>query len=333
MICVASLVAADEQRPRSVLIVEHSDPALPYFLQLNASLRSTLKAASPTPISVYAESLDFARFSGPRYEENLRAFIRSKYRDTPIGTLVAVGQGSLEFVLQERESLWPGVPIIFTTVDERAAARIVLPAGVTGLTARMTLRDSVKAAKALVPDLRRIALVGDSFERKTYRRFVDDELPDLSSEFELVDLRGLTMGDVRLRVATLPADTAIFYLGITTDGAGTEFLTRDALKIVSDAANRPIIVDSELHLGFGAAGGFVTDPSVVGRAAAGLTLRVLDGEDASKIPVTGANSRRPVFDWRELQRWKVADAMLPSGSEVRFRVPTLWETHRNAVTR
>jgi signal transduction histidine kinase len=195
----------------------------------------------------------------------------------------------------------------------------------------MTLRDSVTAAKALVPGLRRIVLVGDALERQTYRRFAGDELPALAAEFELIDLRGLPISDVRTLLSTLPADAAVFYLGITTDGAGAEFLSRDALKIVSETANRPIIVDSEPHLGSGGTGGFVTDPSVVGRAAARIALRVLNGEDASAIPVSPSNSRRPVFDWRELQRWKVSEAMLPPGSEVRFRVPALWETYRDAL--
>ena len=36
----------------------------------------------------------------------------------------------------------------------------------------------------------------------------------------------------------------------------------------------------------------------------------------------------PEFDWRELQRWRVAEANLPPNSTVRFREPTLWEQYR-----
>src|SRR5262249_724590 len=37
---------------------------------------------------------------------------------------------------------------------------------------------------------------------------------------------------------------------------------------------------------------------------------------------------RPVFDWRQLQRWDLSENRLPVGSEVRFRSPTAWEQYR-----
>ena len=37
---------------------------------------------------------------------------------------------------------------------------------------------------------------------------------------------------------------------------------------------------------------------------------------------------KPVFDWRELQRWAVNERDLPPGSEILFRAPTVWEQYR-----
>jgi signal transduction histidine kinase len=36
----------------------------------------------------------------------------------------------------------------------------------------------------------------------------------------------------------------------------------------------------------------------------------------------------PIYDWRELQRWKVDEALLPHDSIVQFREPTVWEQYR-----
>jgi C4-dicarboxylate-specific signal transduction histidine kinase len=41
---------------------------------------------------------------------------------------------------------------------------------------------------------------------------------------------------------------------------------------------------------------------------------------------------RPVFDWRELQHWKIAESRLPPASEVRFREITVWERYRWQLT-
>ena len=37
---------------------------------------------------------------------------------------------------------------------------------------------------------------------------------------------------------------------------------------------------------------------------------------------------KPIFDWRQLQRWNISEASLPPGSEIRFRPPTMWEQYR-----
>ena len=46
------------------------------------------------------------------------------------------------------------------------------------------------------------------------------------------------------------------------------------------------------------------------------------------MPITAGDFNRPVFDWRQLQRWDISEASLPAGSEVRFRLQTMWEQYR-----
>ncbi len=77
----------------------------------------------------------------------------------------------------------------------------------------------------------------------------------------------------------------------------------------------------------GAVGGLVADPQRIGREAARLALRILDGENASNIPVVTGEFVRPIFDWRQLQRWGISESNLPPGSEIRFRQPTAWEQY------
>jgi C4-dicarboxylate-specific signal transduction histidine kinase len=72
-------------------------------------------------------------------------------------------------------------------------------------------------------------------------------------------------------------------------------------------------------------------PTLIGEEAAQLVLRIFDGEDASQITRDISESMKPVFDWRELKRWGISEAQLPSGSEVRFREPTVWEQYRTQM--
>src|SRR5262249_16943357 len=153
-----------------------------------AALRASVNAKSPSPVSIYVESLDLSRFGGPEYEGSLQTHFRVKYRDKPIGVLVAVGSATLEYVLRRRQELWPGVPVVFAMVDEPTLARLKLPADVTGNIAKLRLEDMLAAARAVVPNLKRIALVGDALESQTVYRHLADELPIAARELEVIDL-------------------------------------------------------------------------------------------------------------------------------------------------
>jgi PAS domain S-box-containing protein len=38
-----------------------------------------------------------------------------------------------------------------------------------------------------------------------------------------------------------------------------------------------------------------------------------------------------LFDWRHFKRWGISEDKLPPGSEIRYRVPSIWEAHRDEI--
>ena len=68
------------------------------------------------------------------------------------------------------------------------------------------------------------------------------------------------------------------------------------------------------------------------RSTAEVATRILDGAPPGIMDVPPLQaSRQPIFDWRELQRWGIAESRLPAGSVVRYRHPSLWEEYRLIV--
>src|SRR5262249_44303091 len=157
---------------------------------------------------------------------------------------------------------------------------------------------------------------------QTYRHHYKKELVAIDNEVEIIDLTGLPMNELRKRVATLPEDAAIFYTTFSSSGA--RYSSNDGLRFVADAANRPIVIDQETRLGHGGTGGFLLQASPIGEATARIVLRLFNGESASTIPVVTGEFVKPIFDWRELKRWKIPEDTLPSGSEIRFREYGAW---------
>ena len=296
----------------------------PMNAALAAAVRTVLRAGTSEPVTVYEESLHLQDFPDPKYQEALETFLREKYHATNMHLIITLGPGPLRFMLRSRSRLWAEVPI-FAALDEIAAARLSLPPNVVARTYRLTLEGMITAARAVVPGLERVVVLGNRFDNVRAR--LTDELQTHASEFEIIDLRGSMVSEIRKRVATLPQRTAILHTGIERDEAN--YASREALTAILEVANSPVIVDTESALGFGAVGGFVVDPTPIGEEAAYIALRILGGQSVSQVTVQSLSRfSRPIFDWRQLQRWGVSESTLPSGSEVRFREPTVWELYR-----
>jgi signal transduction histidine kinase len=254
--------------------------------------------------------------------------MKEKYRSRPIGVIVANGLDALQFAIGLRSELSPAIPIVFFNIDDGAAALLNLPPNVTGTTIRRTIRDALVTAKAFVPGLKRIAIVGDSLEEQTYRRHYKNELRAIDKDVELVDLTGLPMNELRNQIAALPKDAAIFYTRLTVGPGDVRYDPNEALELVFEVATRPIVIDQETRLGHGGTGGFILEAAPIGEAIARTVLRLFNGESASSIPVIAGDFVKPVFDWRELKRWNIDQARLPFGSQIRFQDASAWERYR-----
>ena len=272
---MATASAAGQPRPRTVLVLEATNPNTSYFREVNKAFNAAVAAESANSVYVYVEVLAFRDFEGIQYSELLRNFLREKYRDKPIGVIVAYNSLALSHAVQWRDDVWPGVPIIFTGVDDKFAAGLKLPADVTGFTVRHRLQDMVDVARRLVPQLRQVVLVGDRLGTSGYWQFFPEEVPDIAKHLTVVDFTGLPMADVKARVAGLPDNAAVIYVGLFTDGAGASFNPNDALQAIAAAANRPIVIDTETFIGAGGVGGPVTSLNWIGEDAARLAWRIL----------------------------------------------------------
>lgn len=319
---------AEEARARSILVFDQSETRGPFYYQIFQSLRDAVTANPDSHITIYTENLDLSRFGGEAYEASLRRHLKEKYRDRPIGVVVAVGGATLDLILHWRHELWPAVPVVFAMVEESELSRFELPPDVTGGIVRLPLSDSIKAARAVEPNLESIALVGDRWDRQVIFNNWKNEIPSATAGLDFIDIVGQTMAETRRRVATLPDRSVIVYAAKYSDGEGTFYPPATALKLIAEKANRPIVVASETFIAFGAIGGFVLVPELIGDDVAGLALRILNGEAVSSIPPTVVSVVKPIFNWQEMQRWGVRESDLPPGSEIRFRKPSLWESYR-----
>lgn len=310
--------------PRAVLIIDESDPSGGTPTVFSTTLRTTLSTVTPS-VAVFGETLDFTRFSSAKHETILRTYIQQKYDDVRFGVIMTVGASAFDLVKRWRPELWPNVPIVFAAIDEMTAAELQPETNTTGLIMQRTIKSMMTAARILVPDLQGVAVLGGSLSKDAYRLQYLRELPALAVETNLINLTGLPLDEQLARAAVLPDKTAVLYTSLFIDDQGTRYSAPDALTAIAKVANRPIIVDVESLVGLGATGGFVLDNVAYGREVAALAVRILDDAAVAAKPIAVSQYTIPLFDWRQLNKWKIRESSLPLGSQIRFRSPSMWE--------
>jgi signal transduction histidine kinase/ABC-type uncharacterized transport system substrate-binding protein len=319
---------AGEARPRAILVLDQSDMRGSFYHQIFAAFQTEVASRPPSHLTVYAEDLDLEHFSGEDYEVTLRQVLREKYRDKPVGVLVAVGEAALQLVLRWRDELWPGIPVVFTMVDESGLRRLKLPSDVTGNIVDVKFADAIRAARAAVPDLASVYIVGDPWDRQIIFKNWREEVASAAGDLRVVELMGLTLAELRQRVSDLPERSAVIYTSMHSDGEGASLSAAAALSRIAETANRPIVVAADTLLSPGGIGGYVLLPGVIGTEAGRLALRILDGEEAVDIPPKAIEAVAPIFNWKQMERWNRAASDLPPESAIWFRDLPLWARYR-----
>ncbi len=253
-------------------------------------------------------------------------------RSTPGGSLILVAvqhSEALGFLLQDRETLFPGVPVMFFDVVRSEFERLRPPADVTGALLVLDGQRTVDVALDLVPGARLVVIVsgasaGDRRNAAVTQRLVEVKAPRL----KVLSLAGLPLDEQLRRLAVLPENSVVIFASYRADILGRSMVAGDALRLVARASNCPTFGAVDAWLGLGIVGGDLIQYGVHAQHAADLAIRLLKGEPVTSLRPTAERTSALRFDWRELRRWKIDEARLPKGSVVLFREPSLWADHK-----
>ncbi|WP_304608629.1 sensor histidine kinase [Hyalangium versicolor] len=338
LFCLAVLLTppavAQEARPagKSVLLLAPEDMALPAMAMLVASLRSSLWEAQDGPITLDVESLDLGWARGPEYTRALHTWYLAKYRDRRPDALITMRTDAIQVTLQLRQALWPDVPVIILSEEERLWDQQPRPEQVAGLWLHYDMRATAELALQLLPGTRRLALINGSspWEREQQERILREVRPLLEQRgLELIDLSGLPLAEMLERARTLPDETAVLTSTFLTDTTGRPFVPREVAGLLLAACNRPIFALHDTVLGGGVVGGALVSYEAVGRQLGMLTARVLRGEQGEFLaPLKPAPVSTLAVDARALRRWEIPRDRVPPGVRLAFNEPTLWESYR-----
>ena len=167
----------------------------------------------------------------------------------------------------------------------------------------------------------------DAFD-KMWEDIARREVQTNATDLQFDHLSGLPLPQLLEEVARLPRDTIVLFLSVMRDGAGQTFRPPDVAGKVAAAASAPVYSVFPSYFGLGLVGGYMNSFEAVGDQTAVIALRLLSGEPPQQVRAALGPEGNYLADWRQLQRWGLAESRLPTGSVVRFREKSAWESYR-----
>jgi signal transduction histidine kinase len=328
-LCPPAAASAQAAVRNVVLLTPDNTDGAPGGVLVRQSLRDAFAAGSSEPIQIRNEYLDLSRFQDAAQRRVLVNFLRQKYEGQKIDLVIAALSSVLDFALEFRREVFPGVPIVFLGLDQQEVQKRSLPSDVVGVPIKMDLLGTLELALRLQPLTRRVFVVtGSSPFDVSWENVARQAFRPYEGRLELVYLSGLPMADLVKRVAKLPSGSIVLYLHVFQDGAGQTFIPAKALDVLAAAANAPIYGHVDSYVGRGIVGGRVMSFEMAGKNAAALSLRILSGARPETVSVSDLSPNVNMIDWRQLRRWGLSEDSLPPGADVRFREPGLWDLYR-----
>ena len=317
---VLTLYALSEEAPDGSFL-----DIAPFYPIRERTFRKVLGDALGDRLDYNSELLDRHHFPDPSYESDFEDYLVRKYRDRTINLLIANGADEADLAGRLQARLASQPPVVVVGLN----ARLPVPKS-TGHTYRYAMKESLDLALRVHPDTRRVFVVcGVTPNDARFENQFRSQVPAPPRGVEFTFLRGPFEPALSDRLATLPEHSIVFLVALSSDRDGRQFRTASVSERLAAASNAPIYTWNGITPGV--FGGRLLSHELAAEKTIQLALRVLRGERPEDIPITAIDVSVDALDWRQLDRWNVSEARVPSGVELRFREPGLFEQYRGYI--
>ena len=331
MLLVAMANPVDAAEPYRVLLLYSFGPYFSPWNTITPAFREELRKQFPHPIDLYEASLQGERSGeSPAQEEGpFTSYLNALFPARDLRLIVAMGAPATRFVLRNRAQLFPSTPLLIASSDVSTFSDLALTANETACATTYDPAVQIDAILQVLPNTTDIVVAtgGSATERfwtdafrRSFQRFASRVtfhwFTDLSAE------------EMLKRVAELPPRSVIYYPTIRVDARGAPQEGDAMLFRFIELGRAPIFTHVDSHFGQGIVGGPIFSSREIGQRCAEVAVRILNGETPGDIKMSPVGLAKPVYDWRQLQRWHISEFVLPPGSEILFRNPTAWEQYR-----
>ncbi|PVX52149.1 phospho-acceptor domain-containing protein [Balneicella halophila] len=300
---------------KSILVLHSYHQGMQWTDSITKGIQQVIKS-QPEEIDVFFEYLDSKRYLDVNHAGQGQIF-NQKYKDrNPFDVIISVDDDALNFLAQNRNSLFANTPIVFCGVNQPLIEKVLRDTLITGVQEIPDIKETFSLIRKLHPNANKIHIVNDIYSEtaKTNRKVTDSLKNQYPKEIAYLDT--LSSEELKEKVSMIPEDDVILLLTFNQDRNKNFISYKDERRIVLSNASAPVYAVWDFFLGKGVVGGKIIKGKEQGILAAKMSLRVLEGIQPSKIPIVSHSQSSFIFDYRQLKKFGIANTALPTGSIV-----------------
>lgn len=320
---------------QQILVIHSYQDNLRWSRELTRGIETCL-SDNKVDAEIFTVHLDAKRIlSKQRHLERLRVAL-DDYQFEGLNLIITCDDDALNALLDLRHPLSENIPIVFCGVENLTAEMLIAYPNLTGVTQSFDFLNTFKTAAKLFPQAKEVVIVTEnSLSGSLARKNAEEQLGGLSKSMtvEYIDgTQGVTTEMLLEKMKNMSKD-AVVLMSTWANGYDGEYLReKDAVTLFSENCPAPIFTVDEMNISEGAIGGYVMRGFEQAYLATSIGIGILQGSKVASFPVQQIVIGKPIFDWDQMQRWKVKESLLPKDSTIIDKPLNFFEVYKLQIS-
>jgi len=298
---------------------------------MSDSILNGIESVLPTDarMELYIEYMDIKRHSINDSFVILRELYARRYGNTNLDAIIACDDLALQFVMENRNSLFPRVPLVFCGIEN---TDITIPKGVTGIMESDDLEQTYELARQFQPDAKDVVAISDQTSVGKFRlERLKSVVKKISPAIKLTQLVPDSISDLIKNVKKIQENSIVIFLHFAEDTQKNQYSLAGVINIFQPYLKAPLYTSWYYPRANGILGGKMINGLTQGKLVANMVAQILKGKSVDSIPVLQKSPNSYIFNYQQMKRFKIRFADLPGGSVITHKPTTFFYKYRHLI--
>ena len=318
-----NLYTKQSNETKTILIIFGLAPNQPAYTPMLKGIIEKLNKEFPENYNLHMEYLDLRRYPNENFPKELFESFNKKYRDIHLDLLICLGLNAVPTIKKYAERYLLELPTISMDLDFSDYGYVpdlMLNDKTTIINMKVDPARSIAFATKLFPETSSVYFIAgvsplDKFLLAIGREWAEKNLLKKNVSY----ITNLKMHEVLRVVRQLPKNSIVFVGSFNLDADSVEYNNLESIRLISSQSNSPVFGYSDLGIGDGPVGGYISSFTKVGQLMGDAAVKILNGADPKSIKITEEDYYEYLFDWIELKRWNLLKSdLIPAGGTIMY---------------